>query len=46
MPYVSAEEVEDAAKQMIGYNLITKQTTAEGLPCSEVGTACRRAAFA
>lgn len=32
----SAEEVTDYASKMLGNNLITKQTTAEGLPCNKV----------
>jgi len=32
----SGEEVSNYAKQMLGSNLITKQTTAEGLPCNKV----------
>ena len=32
----SEEEVTDFASKMLGNNLITKQTTAEGLPCNKV----------
>ena len=31
-----AKQVEEYAAQMLGNNLITKQTTAEGLPCTKV----------
>lgn len=32
----SANDVSNFASKMLGANLITKQTTAEGLPCSKV----------
>lgn len=32
----TSEEIENFAKQMIGYNLITKQTSKEGLPVNSV----------
>lgn len=32
----SADDVKNFAGQMIGANLITKQTTAEGMPCSKI----------
>lgn len=35
------EEAKQKAKQMIGHNLITKQTTAEGRPCDKV-LICKR----